>query len=130
MSALDREAQRALACDVFAALGGEPPAAVRMLSRALGLADGPLAQFGVAFDFWADALEIPDSDGALAVLKMSYDLRRVACFDPAAPALMERLEAADGLVWQRLGHALREIWTAHEFQKLDLIHNIETVKEK
>ncbi len=123
MIALDREAQRALAVGVFAALEGEPPAAVRMLSRALGMSEGPLARFAVAFDYWADALEIPGSDGGLATLKMSYDLRQVACFDPDAVALMERLEAADGAVWQQLAFALRAIWMARELQRLDSIND-------
>lgn len=120
MSALDRHTLRALAVSVFAALEDEPPAAARLLARALSIADEPLSRFALAFEYWADALETPGSDGGLAVVAMAYDLRHVAYFHPEAPALIDRLEHADGVLWERLAGALRDIWTAHQEQVLEL----------
>jgi hypothetical protein len=107
----DFDSRHAAAVDIFGAVCGESAATVRLLSQALSLAGRPLATFGQAFDYYADALEHPDCTGQLPLIAMKYALRR-APLDPATPALLERLEAADSPPWPQLGAALRREYEA------------------
>ena len=101
------EYRKALAREVFASIADLPAEAVRLLASGLRFVDGPLSDFWLAFDYYADVLADPSLGGGLATLKMAHSLRVVA-MDARCDELTERLEAADVPPWPQLAAALVE----------------------
>jgi hypothetical protein len=98
--------RKRLADQISASLADTPPAAVRLLGRALMLAGGPLAEFGDAFDCVADALEFEDVTGELARLRLARALAVTARDSASCEELVERLDGADEPPWPAVREAV------------------------